>query len=108
MAPLHVMSQAKGKDFQWNDQLQAAFEDTKEALASAALLVHPSTTATTCLTVDASDLAVGGVLEQFLDGEWKPLGFFSQKLDKAQKSYSTFDRELLANVFCCQTFCIFH
>ena len=96
MAPLHDMSQTKGKDFQWNDQLQAAFDDTKEALASAALLVHPSTTATTCLSVDASDLAVGGVLEQFIDGEWKPLGFFSRKLDKAQKSYSTFDRELLA------------
>lgn len=68
----------------------------KHALASATLLNHPSATATTCLTVDASDLAIGGVLEQFLDGNWKPLAFFSRKLDKAQKSYSTFDRELLA------------
>ena len=69
---------------------------TKQVLASATLLVHPSATATTCLTVDASDLAVGGVLEQFLEGSWKPLAFFSRKLDKAQKSYSAFDRELLA------------
>ena len=96
MGPLHGMSQAKGRDFQWTAQLQSAFDATKQALASATLLVHPSATATTCLTVDASDLAVGGVLEQFLEGNWKPLAFFSRKLDKAQKAYSTFDRELLA------------
>ncbi len=96
MGPLHSMSHAKGRDFQWSAQLQSAFEATKDALASAVLLVHPSATATTCLTVDASDLAIGGILEQFLDGSWKPLAFFSRKLDKAQKSYSTFDRELLA------------
>ena len=30
------------------------------------------------------------------NGTWKPLAFFSRKLDKAQKSYSTFDWELLA------------
>ena len=93
MGPLHSMSHVKGDKFQWSDQLQSAFDATKHALASATLLNHPSATATTCLTVDASDL---GVLEQFLDGSWKPLAFFSRKLDKAQKSYSTFDRELLA------------
>ena len=65
-------------------------------LSTAALLVHPSPTATTCLTTDASDLAIGGILEQFLDGQWKLLAFFSRKLDKAQPSYSTFDCELLA------------
>ena len=96
MVPLYSISHAKGKDFQWTESLQSAFDATKQALASATLLVHPSTTATTCLTVDASNLAVGGVLEQFLEGNWKPLAFFSRKLDKAQKSYSTFDRELLA------------
>ena len=96
MAPLHDMSHAKGRDFQWTAHLQSAFDATKQTLASVTLLVHPSATATTCLTVDASDVAVGGALEQFLDGTWKPLAFLSRKLDKAQKSYSTFDRELLA------------
>ena len=96
MGPLHGMSHAKDRDFQWSPSLQTAFDMTKQALASATLLVHPSATATTCLTVDASDLAVGGVLEYFLEGSWKPLAFFSRKLDKAQKSYSAFDRELLA------------
>ena len=93
MAPLHDMSHAKGRDFQWTPHLQSAFN---QALASVTLLVHPSATSTTCLMVDASDVAVGGALEQFLDISWKPLDFFSRKLDNAQKSYSTFDREFLA------------
>lgn len=31
-----------------------------------------------------------------LHGNWKPFAFFSLKLDRAQRSYSTFDHELLA------------
>ena len=50
----------------------------------------------TAVTVDASDLAIGGILEQFTDGLWRPLAFFSCKFQLAQTSYSTFDRELLA------------
>ena len=68
---------------------------SKEALAHAALLVHPQSEAQTSLTVDASDLAVGGVLEQRIDGVWKPLAFFSRKLRPPEVKYSAFDRELL-------------
>ena len=95
MNPLHGLTNAKGQEFQWTPQHREAFDATKEALSPAALLVHPSPTATTCLTTGASDLAIGGVLQQFLDGQWKPLAFFSRKLEKAQQSYSTFDHEIL-------------
>ena len=41
--------------------------------------------------------AVGAVLEQQQSNLWWALlGFFSKKLNKAQRNYSTFDRELLA------------
>ena len=59
MEPLHSMSHIKGRDIQWTERLQSAFNETKQALASATLLIHPSNTATTCLTVDAYNLAVG-------------------------------------------------
>jgi hypothetical protein len=42
------------------------------------------------------DTHVGGVLQQQVKGSWKPLGFFSRKLDSTESKYSTFDRELLA------------
>jgi len=36
------------------------------------------------------------VIEQFTDGNWQLLGFFSRKMLPAQTRYSTYDRELLA------------
>ena len=45
---------------------------------------------------DASDTAVGAVLQQQINGEWKPIAFFSKRLKPAETRYSTFDRELLA------------
>ena len=50
----------------------------------------------TSLHVDASDKAIGAVLQQLHDDIWKPIAFFSRKLDATQQRYSTFDRELLA------------
>ena len=46
--------------------------------------------------VDASDAAVGAVLQQEIDHHWQPIAFFSKKLTPAETKYSTFDRELLA------------
>ena len=64
--------------------------------ANATLLVHPDPMAQINITCDASDVAVGGVLQQYLKGMWQPLSFFSKKLNPAETRYSAFDRELLA------------
>ena len=72
-----------------------AFEATKEALADATLLHHPVQGAPTVLTTDASDTALGAVLEQKTGGVWKPLAFFSRQLRKPERNYAAFDRELL-------------
>ncbi|GFU63991.1 transposon Ty3-I Gag-Pol polyprotein [Trichonephila clavipes] len=45
---------------------------------------------------DASDFAVGSVLQQHIETTVEPLGFFSRKLSATEKKYSTFDRELLS------------
>ncbi|GBO05210.1 Retrovirus-related Pol polyprotein from transposon 17.6 [Araneus ventricosus] len=44
---------------------------------------------------DASDYAVGSILQQLEEDSWKPLAFFSKKLTNAQEGYSTYDREPL-------------
>ena len=72
-----------------------AFNLSKNLLAKTTLLVHPTQTKT-CITVDASDVAVGEVLEQWISGAWKPIGFFSKVLNPAATKYSAFDRKLLA------------
>ena len=86
----------KSAPVEWSDVAQSAFEESKTALANAALLQHPNPTASLCLMVDASDVAVGGALQQFVDGQWNPISFFSKKLQPAETRYSAFGRELLA------------
>ena len=84
------------KPLVWTPESEAAFVDIKNALANATLLTHPSSDLPTSLAVDASDTAVGGVLQQFSQGDWHPIAFFSRRLNPAESRYSTFGRELLA------------
>ncbi|GFT87571.1 transposon Ty3-I Gag-Pol polyprotein [Trichonephila clavipes] len=84
------------KPLNWSSEAITAFQRCKQALADAALLAHPSPSAPLALHVDASDYAIGGALHQVVDSELQPLAFFSRKLTSSEKSYSTYDRELLA------------
>lgn len=81
---------------QLKEDEKRAFEECKESIKAAVTLSHPSAQQTLGLMCDASDSCCGGVLQQKVHGKWKPLGFFSKKLNDAQQRYSTYDRELLA------------
>ena len=92
MQPLHALltaSKPRSQTLTWNDTTLAAFKATKEALANASLLSYPKGDAPTCLMTDASDTAVGAVLQQYVNGIWRPISFFSRKMTPR---YSTFDR----------------
>ena len=84
------------KSIEWTEERAAAFDGMKDALANSTMLTHPSSHSPTSLVVDASDSAVGGVLQQCFDGVWKPIAFFSQKLKPPETRYSAFGKELLA------------
>lgn len=71
-----------------NDELLVCFERCKSQLANSTLLSHPCHNSELCLMVDASDLAVGAVLQQKLNGIWNPLAYFSKKLNSAEIKYS--------------------
>jgi len=96
LRPLTDVLVGKPKKLPWSPPLQAAFESAKAALAAATPLAHPDTAAELALATDASDIHIGGVLQQRQGSGWAPLAFFSQKLSATQQRYSTFDRELLA------------
>jgi len=80
----------------WSPENELAFDKSKKLLAEAAMLNYPFPNLPTSIMVDASDKAIGGVLQQKHDDVWKPIAFFSRKLDKTQQRYSAFDRELYA------------
>ncbi|GFR62129.1 Pol polyprotein [Elysia marginata] len=79
----------------WTTDMDHAFTSCKAALADATMPSHPKPNAPIALTTDASDQAVGAVLEQYVQGVWQPLAFFSKRLRPPEQKYSTFDRELL-------------
>lgn len=80
----------------WSPDAIEAFERAKLLLAESTLLAHPHPTAHTAIMVDASNDAMGAVLQQYVNGVWAPLAFFSRILSPTQRHYSTFGRELLA------------
>lgn len=99
-ASLHELVKGKSKkdksEIVWCDITRKAFEECRAMVADAALLAFPEMDAQISVMVDASEVAVGSVLQQCVKGIMQPLGFFSKKLTVAEKKYSTFDRELLA------------
>jgi len=96
LRPLTDLLRGSPKTLDWPPEAAAAFKEAKLALIKAVPLSHPAPDAVVSLAVDASDTAVGGVLQQKTGKGWQPLAFFSQKLSSAEVKYSTFDRELLA------------
>ena len=88
LAPLNAaLAGGPKKDNNWTEDCQAAFVDSKEALARATLLSHPSPSAATTLSVDASNMAVGAELAQLsATGKSQPLAFFSKALSTPRRN----------------------
>lgn len=98
-APLNALlvGSVKGSHpVHFSTQEADAFQACKDSLCQATMLAHPDCYAKLALVTDASDTAMGAVLQQLRQNEWQPLAFFSRKLSPAQVKYSPYDRELLA------------
>ena len=66
LQPLHdLLSPPSKKDLPltWTPEADSAFTRAKDALAAASFLCHPQLDTPTCIIVDASDHAVGAVLD---------------------------------------------
>ena len=97
LQPLYAaLKSPKNKPLVWSSEMTCAFIKSKAALSQATMLAHPIVNVPISVSVDASDTAVGGALEQYSNGIRQPLAFFSRQLRPAERKYSTFDRELLA------------
>ena len=76
--------------------MSEAFTSIKVALMKSVCLAFPLDNEELSLATDASATHVGAILQQRegKTADWRPLGFFSAKLEAAQLSYSAFDWEL--------------
>ena len=95
--PLTDVTKADG--WQWSDDQEKSFLQLKAALATAPVLCLPNFDRQFVVTTDASDVAVGAILEQDFGNGLQLVAFASQKLNGAEIRYSAYERELLGIVW---------
>jgi len=96
--PLHNLTR-KGAVFQWTPGCKTEFQELKQAVTSAPILVTPCDDGRYVLNTDASDTALGGVLQQKQGGKLHVIGYASHTLSTAETRYCITRRELLGVVF---------
>ena len=103
-APLTMLTK-KSTKFVWGTAQEEAFNRLKHLLSSAPVMAHPNPDEEFIVDTDASNVGIGGVLSQIVDGEERVVAYASRCLSQTQRNYCTTKRELLAVVvFVTQTF----
>jgi len=94
VAPLTQLTR-KDQPFAWTDRCENSFQELKQKLTSAPVLVIPDTSRPFEVYCDASHQGLGCVLMQ----ERKVVAYASRQLKSHEKNYPTHDLELAAVVF---------
>ncbi|GFV14198.1 retrovirus-related Pol polyprotein from transposon opus [Trichonephila clavipes] len=88
-----------GVEFHWGPEEVEAFNSLKKALTSDPVLGMYNERASTEIHTDASGYGIGAVLVQIQNNVEKVIAYASRTLTKAEKNYSTTERECLAIVW---------
>jgi hypothetical protein len=97
-SPLTDLTKKDAK-FDWTAECQACFDELKKRLTSEPILAHPDFRLPFTMHSDASNTGLGIVLTQVQDGKERVISYASRALTKAEKNYSTTEREALAVVW---------
>jgi hypothetical protein len=91
--------------WEWTQQCQSAFEQLRDALTQSPVLAVADPNKNYILHTDASDHAMGAILQQEDEnGDKHPIAYASKTFNDAQRNYSVTDREALAIVWALQHF----
>ncbi|UYV76764.1 hypothetical protein LAZ67_14001975 [Cordylochernes scorpioides] len=96
--PLNALLK-KDSVFSWNIEERHAFEALKSALISEPVLGHFDHSSPTEIHTDASNYGIGAVLVQIQKGKERAIAYASRTLNKAERNYSTTERECLAVIW---------
>src|ERR1044072_2053823 len=94
----------KDSPFLFDDACLKAFEQLKQCLISAPVIIAPNWTLDFELMCDASVYAVGAVLGQRKEKVFHAIHYASKVLNEAQINYATTEKELLAIVYALEKF----
>ncbi|QRV77353.1 Retrotransposable element Tf2 protein [Ceratobasidium sp. AG-Ba] len=97
-APLFNLTR-KNQPWEWTEECICAFEQFKEALHSAPVLIIPDILKQFFQECDTSDFVTGAILLQFSeDGHLHPVAFLSKAMTPAERNYDIYHKKLLAIV----------
>lgn len=98
----------QGNKFTWNDKCNSSFIKIKQALTTEPVLSLPNPDKPFFITTDASDVAVGAILEQEDKQKRRhPVAYESRKLKEAEQKYPVHERELLAVIHALQVWRVY-
>ena len=83
--------------WRWGDAEANSFKALKVTMATAPILHLPDFEKQFVVMTDASDVAVGAILEQNFGSEMQPIAFASRKQNATEIQYSAYEREISAS-----------
>ena len=93
------------QEFNWAEECDISFEKLKRKIVEAPILRFSNWLIKFHVHIDASGLAIGAILTQpGDDGMDYPIVYSSRKLNKAERKYSTTERQALGMVFALQKY----
>ncbi|GFV18344.1 transposon Ty3-I Gag-Pol polyprotein [Trichonephila clavipes] len=99
-SPIVLSLLKSGVEFHWGPEEVEAFNSLKKALTSDPVLgMYDERASCTEIHTDASGYGIGAVLVQIQNNVEKVIAYASRTLTKAEKNYSTTERECLAIVW---------
>nr|GFC36638.1 reverse transcriptase domain-containing protein [Tanacetum cinerariifolium] len=94
----------KNAPFVFSDDCIQAFQNLKEKLTEAPILIALDWDQPFELMCDASDFAVGAVLGQRIEKHFRPIHYASKTMNEAESNYTTTEKEMLAVVYAFEKF----
>ena len=93
--PLILLTE-KQAEFRWEEEQEQSWQKLKFLLTEAPVLTYPRVDAELILDTDASDVGIGAVLSQVIDGIEHVVCYGSRVLSKQERRYCVTRRESLA------------
>ncbi|GKD41314.1 reverse transcriptase domain-containing protein [Tanacetum coccineum] len=84
--------------------VKEAFQTLKKKLAEAPILIAPNWDQPFEIMCDASDYAIGAVLGQRIEKNFRPIHYASKTMTEAEMNYTTTKKEMLAVVYAFEKF----
>ena len=86
----------KNQKWEWTERQEEVFRELKKKFTTELVLAVPNLDKKIRMEVDTSYYATEGVLSmECKDGKWKSVAFISKSLNKTERNYEIYDKEML-------------